>query len=99
MKNIVSFIGEFETALVEEAARHDAQGVVCGHIHHAAMREIDGITYANCGDFVESCSFVAEHHDGRLEVMRWLTTLSARPATPETDLDLDLGEEGAQAAA
>ena len=99
VKNIVSFIGEFEEALVQEAARHDAQGVVCGHIHHAAMRDIGGIVYVNCGDFVESCSFVVEHHDGRLEVMRWLTTGSAASAVADSGADLDLGEEAAKAAA
>ena len=71
VKEAVSFIGTFETTLVEEARKRGAQGVVCGHIHHPVIREIDGITYVNCGDFVESCTAVAEHHDGRLEIIRW----------------------------
>ncbi len=73
MKNAVNFIGAFEEALSQEAIRHSADGVVCGHIHHATIRTLNGITYVNTGDFVESCSVVAEHHDGRLEILHWLT--------------------------
>ncbi len=47
-------------------------GVVCGHIHHAALRDIDGVTYANTGDWVDSLTALVEHADGRLEVIRWL---------------------------
>ena len=53
VKNAVNFIGAFEVALAEAARRHHANGVVCGHIHHAVIRDIDGITYINTGDFVE----------------------------------------------
>jgi len=74
VKNAVNFIGAFETALAEAARRHHANGVVCGHIHHAVIRDIDGITYINTGDFVESCTAVAEHEDGRLEVLHWQMT-------------------------
>jgi UDP-2,3-diacylglucosamine pyrophosphatase LpxH len=72
VKNAVNFIGSFETALAEQAVKHNVDGVICGHIHHAAIRTINGVDYVNIGDFVESCSVVAEHHDGRLEVIRWL---------------------------
>jgi UDP-2,3-diacylglucosamine pyrophosphatase LpxH len=61
-------------ALAEAARRHHADGVVCGHIHHAAIRDIEGITYINTGDFVESCTAVAEHQDGRLEILWWQLT-------------------------
>ena len=72
VKDAVSFIGSFEKTLAEEARRQGAQGVVCGHIHHAVIREMEGITYVNTGDFVESCTAVAEHYDGRLEILTWL---------------------------
>jgi UDP-2,3-diacylglucosamine pyrophosphatase LpxH len=75
VKNAVNFIGAFEAALVEAARRHNADGVVCGHIHHAVIRDIGGITYVNIGDFVESCTAVAEHDDGRLEILRWQMTV------------------------
>ena len=71
VKNAVNFIGSFENELAGEAKRQGVDGVVCGHIHHAVIREIDGVTYVNTGDFVESCSLVVEHFDGRFEVMRW----------------------------
>jgi len=78
VKNAVNFIGAFEAALVEAARRHNADGVVCGHIHHPVIRDIDGITYVNIGDFVESCTAVAEHDDGRLEILRWQMTSEER---------------------
>ena len=78
VKNAVNFIGAFEAALVEAARRHNADGVVCGHIHHPVIRHIDGITYVNIGDFVESCTAVAEHDDGRLEILRWQMTSEER---------------------
>jgi UDP-2,3-diacylglucosamine pyrophosphatase LpxH len=78
VKNAVNFIGAFEAALAEAARRHNADGVVCGHIHHAAIRDIGGVLYINAGDFVESCTAIAEHHDGRLEILRWQTTTEER---------------------
>ncbi len=71
VKNAVVFIGEFEQALSAEARRHGADGVICGHIHHAAIRDLDGTRYINCGDWVESCTAVVEHFDGRLEILIW----------------------------
>ncbi len=83
VKKAVNFIGAFEEALAEDARKRGADGVICGHIHHATIREIDGITYVNTGDFVESCTVVAEHEDGRLEVIRW-TAVAEPQAEPET---------------
>ena len=71
VKDAVSFIGAFETTLAAEARKRGCVGVVCGHIHHAAIRDIGGITYVNTGDFLESCTAVAEHADGWLEIVRW----------------------------
>jgi UDP-2,3-diacylglucosamine pyrophosphatase LpxH len=67
----VSYIGEYEKALVADAKKHNVQGIVCGHIHHAAIHDDLGVTYVNCGDWVESCTAIAEHHDGRLEIIHW----------------------------
>ncbi len=78
VKNAVNFIGAFEVALAEAARRQQADGVVCGHIHHAAIREMDGVLYVNSGDFVESCTAIAEHEDGRLEILRWQLTAEQR---------------------
>ncbi len=71
VKRAVNYIGEFETALAQEARRNGANGVICGHVHHASMREIDGIQYVNTGDWVESCTAVGETRDGHLELIRW----------------------------
>ena len=72
VKNAVAFIGDYEQALVAEARRRDVHGVICGHIHHAAMHEVDGIVYCNDGDWVESCTALVEHPDGALEIIDWL---------------------------
>jgi UDP-2,3-diacylglucosamine pyrophosphatase LpxH len=70
VKNAVNVISDFENALVQEAKRQEVQGVICGHIHYAESRELDGIHYLNSGDWVESLTAVVEHHDGRFEVLR-----------------------------
>ena len=69
VKRAVSYVGDFESALAREAKRRGADGVVCGHIHHADLRTIDGIVYANDGDWVESLTALVEHADGRLEIV------------------------------
>jgi len=71
VKRAVSYIGEFETAVAREALKRGVQGVVCGHIHHAELREIEGVLYANDGDWVESLTALVEHADGRLEILDW----------------------------
>jgi len=74
VKNAVSYIGKYERTLVAEAHRHDAEGVICGHIHHAAIHDDFGMRYINCGDWVESCTAIAEHADGRFEIITWTHT-------------------------
>jgi UDP-2,3-diacylglucosamine pyrophosphatase LpxH len=71
VKRAVSYVGDFERAVAREARKRQVHGVVCGHIHHAEMREIDGILYANDGDWVESLTALVEHADGRLEIVDW----------------------------
>ena len=80
VKRAVSYVGDFEAALAREARRRGAHGVVCGHIHHAELRDIDGILYANDGDWVESLTALAEHADGRLEIIDWAARLRAPTA-------------------
>jgi UDP-2,3-diacylglucosamine pyrophosphatase LpxH len=56
-------------------------GIICGHIHHAAIETIGGVRYINTGDWVESCTAIAEHHDGRFEIITWAkVTQSGKPA-------------------
>ncbi|MFT3803308.1 MAG: UDP-2,3-diacylglucosamine diphosphatase [Burkholderiaceae bacterium] len=71
VKNAVSFISQFEHALADEARRRGLDGVVCGHIHKAEIREIDGLLYCNDGDWVESLSALVETWDGELKIVVW----------------------------
>ena len=71
VKNAVSYITGFEEAVARDARRRGVDGVICGHIHHAEIRDIDGVRYVNCGDWVESHTAVVEHFDGSLELLRW----------------------------
>lgn len=82
VKNAVEYISNYESAIAEEARRRGVDGVVCGHIHHAEIRRVDGVLYCNDGDWVESCTALVEHHDGRLEILRWAEApvLSRLPA-------------------
>ena len=71
VKNAVQFIHDFEHAVSAEAVRCRVDGIVCGHIHKAEIREIDGVLYCNDGDWVESCTALAETTDGKLEIVHW----------------------------
>lgn len=71
VKHAVNFIGAFEAHLAAEARRRNVDGVICGHIHHAADHVIDGVRYMNCGDWVESRTAIVEDWDGALSVVRW----------------------------
>ncbi|MBK1716418.1 UDP-2,3-diacylglucosamine diphosphatase [Thiocystis violacea] len=84
VKNAVSYIGSYEKAVAMEAERRALDGMICGHIHQAEMRDIDGLTYCNCGDWVESCTALVEHHDGRLELLRWTDAYPESIRVPET---------------
>ncbi|MEM8812502.1 MAG: UDP-2,3-diacylglucosamine diphosphatase, partial [Pseudomonadota bacterium] len=80
VKNAVNFIGAFQKALTNEAERRGVDGVVCGHIHHACLDSASGLKYINTGDWVESCTAVAEHQDGRLEIIHWSDVAAKRRA-------------------
>ena len=89
VKRAVSYVGDFEAAVAREARQRGVHGVVCGHIHHAELREIDGILYANDGDWVESLTALAEHADGQLEIIDWAARMSASAATPARQVGLE----------
>lgn len=71
VKSAVNFIGRFQEAVSEEARREKVDGVICGHIHHAVIERFSDVTYMNSGDWVESCTALIEHHDGRFELIHW----------------------------
>ena len=75
VKNAVSFITAFEKVMTEEAKRQQCDGVVCGHIHQAEIRRIDGLLYCNDGDWVESLSALVETANGQLEIIYWTQLL------------------------
>ena len=78
VKNAVAFINRFEEVVAHEAGSRGVDGVVCGHIHNAEIREIDGVTYYNDGDWVESCTALVEHADGMMEILHWGEIVAAR---------------------
>ncbi|MGL4240776.1 MAG: UDP-2,3-diacylglucosamine diphosphatase [Beijerinckiaceae bacterium] len=89
VKRAVNFIGAFEETLAADARRREADGVICGHIHHATIRDISGIAYMNCGDWVESATALVEHVDGSFAIIEWTKTkalltefIRSEPAEP-----------------
>ena len=86
VKTAVNFIGNFEEAVAHYAGLHHADGIICGHIHTAAVKQIGAVTYYNTGDWVESSTALVEHHDGRLELLRWRQHQATRPAKPQLAL-------------
>jgi len=114
VKSACMFISKFEETLAKEAQRRGLDGVVCGHIHEPAARPADpgsgqDTSYYNCGDWVESCTALVEHHDGRMEVIDGLAaveamlaqdhSLTGQPDPPSLtellrcDRGLDVGEQ------
>ena len=79
VKNAVSYISSFEEALAAEARKKGMDGVICGHIHKAEIRTIDGILYCNDGDWVESLTALVESHQGKLEIIEW-NVMQANPS-------------------
>jgi UDP-2,3-diacylglucosamine pyrophosphatase LpxH len=90
MLQAVSFVNNFEHAVVRDAKRRGVAGVICGHIHTPALKEIDGMTYINCGDWVDNCTAITEHFDGRMELVRWTPVSEAVPDAPAVAATKDL---------
>lgn len=84
VKNVVQFISDYEESIVNTLRDEGVDGVVCGHIHHAEIKDIAGFLYVNTGDFVESCTAIVEHLNGSLELVHWYKT--------ETDMDFEVLE-------
>jgi UDP-2,3-diacylglucosamine pyrophosphatase LpxH len=82
VKNAVSYIASFEAAVAHDVRLRGLDGVICGHIHHAAKRTIDGVLYLNDGDWVESCTALVEDARGNLEILRWAEPQPVRSAAP-----------------
>lgn len=93
VKKALQFIFDFEDAAIHSARQRGLDGIICGHIHSAALRDIGGLTYVNCGDWVDSCTAIVEHGDGRLELVAW-GTLSSSVSTelPEEPVEPPFSE-------
>ena len=76
----VSFISDFETSVVRNVKKRGYDGVICGHIHTPVIKRIEGLTYINCGDWVDSCTAIVEHFDGRMQLVRWVRPETAKQA-------------------
>ena len=101
VKNAVQFISDYEQSIVMTLKDEGLDGVICGHIHHAEIKEMDGFIYVNTGDFVESCTAIVEHDCGRLELIRWDPSLMSKvenlveDMTGERDLPPEMTDAGA----
>jgi UDP-2,3-diacylglucosamine pyrophosphatase LpxH len=71
VKTAVDLVFGFEEAVARHALERGMDGVICGHIHVAAIRDVHGVRYMNCGDWVDSCTAILEHTDGSLELVHW----------------------------
>ncbi len=84
VKKAVNFIGDFEETVAHQCRKRQFDGVVCGHIHHAEISDFDGVTYMNCGDWVESCTALVEDQNGRFQILDW-----SRPKVTENIVDFE----------
>ena len=91
VKQAVKYLNHFEEVLTLEARRQNVDGIICGHIHAPAMREIDGVLYCNTGDWIEHCTALVEKENGELELIWWHDVMDERcPVLPgEADADAD----------
>ena len=84
VKQAVNFIGAFQDVLTEEARRSEVDGVICGHIHHAAIETFGAISYIITGDWGVSGTAVGEHFDGRMEIVHWPHARGVASSLPES---------------
>jgi UDP-2,3-diacylglucosamine pyrophosphatase LpxH len=76
-KQALSYLSDYELLLVDYCKRKKVDGVICGHVHHADIKIINDTVYMNDGDWVESCTALVEHYDGRWEIINWLAQKSS----------------------
>jgi UDP-2,3-diacylglucosamine pyrophosphatase LpxH len=71
IKTAVNFIFDFEDSVLHHVREKNLDGAICGHIHWPIIKETNGLFYLNCGDWVDSCTAIVEHLDGRMELIAW----------------------------
>jgi hypothetical protein len=82
VKKALQFVLDFEDSVIHSVRQRGLDGVICGHIHSLALREVGGLIYANCGDWVDSCTAIVEHADGCLEAVVWAQPVEVPLAIP-----------------
>jgi UDP-2,3-diacylglucosamine pyrophosphatase LpxH len=82
VKESIDYVGHFEREIASLAAEHQADGVICGHVHHPAMHDLLGVRYINCGDWLESCTAAVECLDGTFEIRSWPAVTKAPQLRP-----------------
>lgn len=92
VKTAVNFIFDFEDSVIRHARERDFDGAICGHIHWPTMKVVDGMTYINCGDWVDSCTAIVEHMDGRMELIYWKGSTENSPAAHLKKTEKYVGE-------
>jgi UDP-2,3-diacylglucosamine pyrophosphatase LpxH len=85
IKTAVSFVFDFEDSVIHAVRGRGLDGVVCGHIHSAVIRQADQVCYINCGDWVDNCTAIVEDFDGKIALVRWNTVASEKPATAQQE--------------
>lgn len=84
VKTAVNFIFDFEDSVIRHARERDLDGAICGHIHWPMIKQVEGMTYINCGDWVDSCTAIIEHMNGRMELIHWKgSSLNRQPPNIE----------------
>jgi UDP-2,3-diacylglucosamine pyrophosphatase LpxH len=88
VKRAIDFVFDFEDSVLRHARERGVDGVICGHVHVAALRDCGGMMYLNCGDWVDSCTAIVEHMDGRMELLHW----DAAPPSVDLPVVVQAGE-------
>ncbi len=88
VRNALGIISGYEAIIARECARRGLDGVICGHIHSPTVKEINGVLYSNCGDWVESCSALVEDKHGNLEIMHWPKAEPSRVLEPGMEVEM-----------
>ncbi len=83
VKKAVNYIGDFEDYVIKEAREHNVDGLICGHIHHPTVRDIEGVLYCNAGDWVESCTALVENLNGTVGNIHWQNVSPVRVTQAE----------------
>ncbi|MEC5386111.1 UDP-2,3-diacylglucosamine diphosphatase [Uliginosibacterium sp. H3] len=92
IKTALQFIFDFEESVMHDARARGLDGVICGHIHWAAIRDMNGLTYVNCGDWVDSCTGIVEHLDGRLELVNWTASAASLEYNDSDEAEAPIGD-------